>query len=115
MPIPLLQTDNVLCSHGGKVVIVSSMPPAQVLGMPIVTDTDVKMAPIVGCPHTIPGTNPPIPKPCLKVVDTGKIGIPDSTCPNGLMADATQVSTGKTDNGVPLQLAGSPLAQPVCQ
>lgn len=114
MPVPLLVADQVMCSHGGKVVLTSSVPTAQILGMPLVTDTDVKASPIVGCPYVIPGTTPPIPKPCLKVVDTGQLGIKDATCPNGLMADATKVSTAKTDNGVPLTLAGKPLAQPVC-
>lgn len=111
MPIPLLQTDQVMCAHGGKLVLVSSIPTAQILGMPMMTDTDVKMATIAGCPFNIAGA----PKPCLKVVDTGQMGIKDSDCGNGLLADATQVSTAMTDNGVPLMLAGSPLAQPICQ
>jgi hypothetical protein len=96
--MPLLVTTNatIQCAHGGRVTLMPRQTTVTAGGAPILRETDLMGAPIVGC------AQPPSPgsKPCTAVVSV----IPGSGTSQkafvGGMPAHTQTLSGLTD-GVP--------------
>lgn len=95
MPPLITANATVLCAHGGRVTLIPRQMQVVVEGVPVLCETDLLGAPIVGC------AQPPSPstKPCTTVVST----LPGSTSLKvtaGGKPVHTATLTGLTD-GVP--------------
>ena len=96
--MPLLITTNatIMCAHGGRVQLIPKQTTVHAGGAPVLRETDLIGAPILGC------AQPPSPgsKPCTAVVSTIPMsGTAVKVLVAGLNAH-TQTVMGMTD-GVP--------------
>lgn len=96
MPFLITTNATIMCAHGGRVQLVPKQTTVQAGGAPIVRETDLMGAPILGC------AQPPSPgtKPCTTVVSTIPMSGTAATVLVAGMPAHTQTVTGVTD-GVP--------------
>ncbi len=99
---PLLENDKLVCIHQGIVQLKSDKGNCLLVeDSGVITESDLKNSPIVGCSHNILG----VPKPCTKIVQIPPTALSESLEVNGervVLED--MVNMIMTDNGVPLQL-----------
>ena len=95
MPPIVTTNDTIICIHGGTVVLTPKQGVVTASGGPVLRETDLIGAPIVGC------TQPPSisSKPCTTVVSTLPGGSAPTVLVGGLPAHVSTLS-GITD-GVP--------------
>lgn len=96
MPFVITTSATIMCAHGGRVQLMPKQQTVLAGGAPILRETDLIGAPVVGCaqPPTVSS------KPCTTVVSTIPMSGTASTLLVGGMPAHTQTVTGMTD-GVP--------------
>lgn len=95
MPQVVTTNARIVCSHGGQVTLIPKNPTVTAGGAPVVRETDLVGAPIVGCAQA-PSTNT---KPCTMVVSTLPGGSAPLVAAGGMPVHIDSLS-GVTD-GVP--------------
>ncbi|MGD9570307.1 MAG: hypothetical protein AB7V62_00300 [Thermoleophilia bacterium] len=95
MPLVVNSNAKIICAHGGQVTLIPKQTTVQVGGAPVIRETDIMGAPIIGCaqPPTVSS------KPCTTVVSV----LPGGSAPTvsaGGMPVHLQTLSGMTD-GVP--------------